>query len=263
MARSLYKRVVGCSVSESPFANERCKGNLVLWEKGYPRRLWYLATWQNLLSSFNSQRDDFYIASISTYLSFYYISTTGNHIIPKECIRLKTIKRQYECWQLVTVNEKENISISIFKVPQRIIHYIQPVIKVEHGHIEICFVFMSLRLLICCCLNSELLLLLLLSSLLLLWLLQLLLLLLLLLFVVWSTFMYLTQTLELTCNIQISGTNMPCQCGYPDGMSPRGRMVFPRVEPERKLSSRGETFHQDTHTGIAYLFYHIEQTLIW
>ena len=23
-------------------------------------------------------------------------------------------------------------------------------------------------------------------------------------------------------------TNMPCQCGYPDGMSPRGRMVFPR-----------------------------------
>ena len=23
-------------------------------------------------------------------------------------------------------------------------------------------------------------------------------------------------------------TNMPCQCGYPDGMSPRGRIVFPR-----------------------------------
>ena len=24
-----------------------------------------------------------------------------------------------------------------------------------------------------------------------------------------------------------------------------------------------ETFHQDTHTGMAYLFYHIEQTPIW
>ena len=23
---------------------------------------------------------------------------------------------------------------------------------------------------------------------------------------------------------------MPCQCVYPDGMSPRGRMVFPRTE---------------------------------
>ena len=34
---------------------------------------------------------------------------------------------------------------------------------------------------------------------------------------------------------------MPCQCGYPDGMSPRE-----------------ETLHQDTHTGMAYLFYHIE-----
>ena len=55
-------------------------------------------------------------------------------------------------------------------------------------------------------------------------------------------------------------TNMPCQCGYPDGMSPRGRMVFPRAEPEGKPSSLGETFHQDTHTGMAYLFYHIEQT---
>ena len=26
-------------------------------------------------------------------------------------------------------------------------------------------------------------------------------------------------------------TNMPCQCGYPDGMSPLGRMVFPRAIP--------------------------------
>ena len=25
-------------------------------------------------------------------------------------------------------------------------------------------------------------------------------------------------------------TNMPCQCGYPDGMSPLGRMVFPRAD---------------------------------
>ena len=24
-------------------------------------------------------------------------------------------------------------------------------------------------------------------------------------------------------------TNMPCQCGHPDGMSTRGRMVFPRA----------------------------------
>ena len=34
-------------------------------------------------------------------------------------------------------------------------------------------------------------------------------------------------------------TNMSCQCVYPDGMSPRGRMVFPRAEPEGKPSSRG------------------------
>ena len=36
--------------------------------------------------------------------------------------------------------------------------------------------------------------------------------------------------------LSIYCTNMPCQCGYPD---------------------------QDTHTGMAYLFYHIEQTPIW
>ena len=34
-------------------------------------------------------------------------------------------------------------------------------------------------------------------------------------------------------------TNMPCQCGYPDGMSPRGKMVFPRADPEGKPSPRG------------------------
>ena len=43
-------------------------------------------------------------------------------------------------------------------------------------------------------------------------------------------------------------------------MFPRGRMVFPRAEPEGKPSSRGETFHHVTHTGMAYLFYYTEQT---
>ena len=38
-----------------------------------------------------------FIASISTYVPLYCISTTGNHIILKACIRLDTIKRQYEC----------------------------------------------------------------------------------------------------------------------------------------------------------------------
>ena len=37
-------------------------------------------------------------------------------------------------------------------------------------------------------------------------------------------------------------------------------MVFPRAEPEGKPSSQGETFHQDTHTGMVYLFYYTEQT---
>ena len=27
---------------------------------------------------------------------------------------------------------------------------------------------------------------------------------------------------------------MPCQCGYPDGMSPRGRTVFQSAQPEGK-----------------------------
>ena len=35
---------------------------------------------------------------------------------------------------------------------------------------------------------------------------------------------------------------MPWQCGYPDGMSPRGRMVFQRPETEGKPSSRGELY---------------------
>ena len=45
-------------------------------------------------------------------------------------------------------------------------------------------------------------------------------------------------------------------------MSPRGKMVFPRVAPEGKPSSRGETFHQDTHTGMAYLYIIIPQVKI-
>ena len=48
-------------------------------------------------------------------------------------------------------------------------------------------------------------------------------------------------------------TNMSCQCRYPDGMSPLGRMVFTRARPSGKPSSLWETFHQDTHTGMAYL----------
>ena len=55
-------------------------------------------------------------------------------------------------------------------------------------------------------------------------------------------------------------TNMPCQWGQHDGMLPRGRMVFPRAEPEGKPSSWGETFHHVTLTGMAYLFYYTEQT---
>ena len=47
---------------------------------------------------------------------------------------------------------------------------------------------------------------------------------------------------------------MPCQCGYPDGMSPLGRMVLPRAPPSGKPSSHWETFHQDTHAGMAYLY---------
>ena len=33
--------------------------------------------------------------------------------------------------------------------------------------------------------------------------------------------------------------------------------------PSGKPSSQGETFHQDTHTGMVYLFYYTEQTPIW
>ena len=33
--------------------------------------------------------------------------------------------------------------------------------------------------------------------------------------------------------------------------------------PGGKPSSRGETFYQHTHTGMAYLFYYSEQTPIW
>ena len=39
---------------------------------------------------------------------------------------------------------------------------------------------------------------------------------------------------------------MPCQSGYPDGMSPLGRMIFTIL--------LWETFHQDIHTDMAYLY---------
>ena len=54
--------------------------------------------------------------------------------------------------------------------------------------------------------------------------------------------------------VRYNKSNIPCQCGYPDGMSPPGKMVFPRAPPSGKPSSLGETFHQDTHTGMAYLY---------
>ena len=41
---------------------------------------------------------------------------------------------------------------------------------------------------------------------------------------------------------------------------PEGGWFSPRAEPEGKPSSRGETFHHVTHTGMAYLFYYTEQT---
>ena len=54
--------------------------------------------------------------------------------------------------------------------------------------------------------------------------------------------------------VRYDKTNMPCQCGYPDGMSPLGRMVFPLAPPSGKTILPRETFHQDTHTGMAYLY---------
>ena len=54
--------------------------------------------------------------------------------------------------------------------------------------------------------------------------------------------------------VRYNKTNMPCQCGYPDGISPLGRMVFLRDPPSGKPSSLWETFHQDTHTGMSYLY---------
>ena len=54
--------------------------------------------------------------------------------------------------------------------------------------------------------------------------------------------------------VQYDKTNMPCQWGYHDGMSPLGRMVFPRAPPSGKPSSLGETFHHVTPTGMAYLY---------
>ena len=54
--------------------------------------------------------------------------------------------------------------------------------------------------------------------------------------------------------VRYTKSNIPCQCGYPDGMSPLGRMVFAQAPSSGKPSSLGETFHQDTHTVMAYLY---------
>ena len=37
-------------------------------------------------------------------------------------------------------------------------------------------------------------------------------------------------------------------------------IYYTNMPPEGKPSSRGETFHHVTHTGMAYLFYYTEQT---
>ena len=42
---------------------------------------------------FSILKEMIFIASISTYVSLYYNSTTGIYIIIKECIRLNTIKK--------------------------------------------------------------------------------------------------------------------------------------------------------------------------
>ena len=54
--------------------------------------------------------------------------------------------------------------------------------------------------------------------------------------------------------VRYNKTNIPCQCGYPDGIAHLGRMVFSLAPPSGKPSSLWETFHQDTHTGMAYLY---------
>ena len=55
--------------------------------------------------------------------------------------------------------------------------------------------------------------------------------------------------------VRYNKINMPCQCGYPDGMSLLWRMVFPRAPPSGKtVLPLGDIFHQDTHTGMAYLY---------
>ena len=53
--------------------------------------------------------------------------------------------------------------------------------------------------------------------------------------------------------VRYNKTNMPCQCGSSDGMSPLGRMVFPRAEPSGKPSSLWARFWLLTGpvTGIA------------
>ena len=53
-------------------------------------------------------------------------------------------------------------------------------------------------------------------------------------------------------------TNMPCQCGYPDGMSPRGRMVFPKtILPRGNIPSGYPHWH-----GIFVLLYRTNPNVV-
>ena len=101
----------------------------------------------NILTfSFLILKEMIFIASISTYVSSYCISTTGIHILIKEWVRLMTIQKGVQ--MPMACDNRGNISIPIFNVPQRIICYIPSYIKLQHGHIETCFMFIILKLLI-------------------------------------------------------------------------------------------------------------------
>ena len=57
---------------------------------------------------------------------------------------------------------------------------------------------------------------------------------------------------------------MPCQCGYPDGMSPRGWMVFPEGGArEKTILSRGDIPSGYPHWhGIFVLLYQTNPNLV-
>ena len=70
--------------------------------------------------------------------------------------------------------------------------------------------------------------------------------------------------IEVSKNVNHHYTNMPCQCGYPDGMSPRGRMVFPKdgalgktILPLGDIPSRYPHWH-----GIFVLLYRTNTNLV-